>query len=62
MTMTLYELAYRHDIQNKLRHEIEDVVSRHGGQISYDAIGEMTYLDQIINGITDSIPHFKNND
>ncbi|KAL7026355.1 hypothetical protein ACKWTF_013886 [Chironomus riparius] len=49
MTMALYELAYRYDIQEKLRIEIEEVVSRHDGIISYDAISEMTYLDQVIN-------------
>lgn len=59
MTMALYELAYRHDIQEKLRIEIEEVVSRHDGIISYDAISEMTYLDQVINGMTESLAHFR---
>lgn len=59
MTMALYELAYRHDIQEKLRIEIEEVVSRHDGKISYDAISEMTYLDQVINGMKDCHAHFK---
>jgi cytochrome P450 family 6 len=59
MTMALYELAYRHDIQEKLRIEIEEVVSRHDGKISYDAISEMTYLDQVINGMTGSFAHFR---
>ena len=60
MTMALYELAYRNDIQEKLRIEIEEVVSRHDGKISYDAISEMTYLDQVINGMTGCSAHFKN--
>ena len=51
MTMALYELAYRQDIQEKLRNEIENVISRHDGKLNHDAISEMTYLDQVINGI-----------
>jgi cytochrome P450 family 6 len=50
MTMALYELAYRHDIQNRLRAEIEDVIERHEGKISYEALKEMAYLDQVVNG------------
>lgn len=51
MTMALYELAYRSEIQEKLRTEVEKVIIRHHGNISYDAISEMTYLDQVVNGI-----------
>jgi len=50
MTLALYELAYRNDIQEKLRKEINDVLERHNGEINYDAINEMTYLDQVVNG------------
>lgn len=50
MTMALYELAYRHDIQKKLRDEIEEVCKRNDGNITYDSIKEMTYLDQVVNG------------
>lgn len=50
MSMALYELAYRHDIQSRLRDEIENVVARHDGKISYDSLKEMTYLDQVVNG------------
>lgn len=50
MTMALYELAYRHDIQEKLRDEIEEVCRRNDGQITYESIKEMAYLDQVVNG------------
>jgi hypothetical protein len=50
MTMALFELAYRHEIQEKLRTEVEEVSARHGGKITYDAIAEMPYLDQVVNG------------
>lgn len=50
MTFALYELAYRNEIQEKLRKEIVEVDKRHNGEITYEAISEMTYLDQVVNG------------
>lgn len=51
MTFALYELAYRKEIQEKLRREVIEVEKRHNGEISYEAIAEMTYLDQVVNGL-----------
>ncbi len=50
MTFALYELAYRKEIQEKLRKEVIEVEKRHNGEITYEAISEMTYLDQVVNG------------
>lgn len=50
MTYTLYELALNPHIQDKVRSEIAEVTSRHGGNITYDSLLEMTYLDQVIYG------------
>lgn len=50
MQMTLYELAYRPGIQDRLRSEIKDVVARHNGEVTYESLAEMTYLDQVVNG------------
>ncbi|CAH2012349.1 unnamed protein product [Acanthoscelides obtectus] len=49
MTFALYELAVNQDIQEKLRREITEVLGRHGHQITYEAIMEMTYLDKIVH-------------
>lgn len=50
MTYALYELALNPLIQDKVRNEINDVLNRHGGKITYDSLMEMTYLDQVIYG------------
>nr|AGI03845.1 cytochrome P450 6BQ9 [Tribolium castaneum] len=49
MSWALYELATNQDIQEKLRKEINDVLSRHNNKLSYDAMMEMTYMDKVIN-------------
>ncbi|KAH0822299.1 hypothetical protein MTP99_012687 [Tenebrio molitor] len=49
MTFTLFELSQDHNLQDKLRQEINSVLAKHNNQITYDAIMEMTYMDQVIN-------------
>nr|CAH7754535.1 unnamed protein product [Callosobruchus chinensis] len=49
MTFALYELAANQDIQDKLREEISNVLEKHGGEMTYEAIMEMTYLDKIVH-------------
>lgn len=55
MQMALYELSYRPEIQTQLRKEINEVLARHEGEMTYDALGEMKYLDQIVNGVMNLI-------
>lgn len=50
MHLALYELAYRPKLQIQLRNEINDVLSRHNGEMTYEALSEMKFLDQIVNG------------
>jgi cytochrome P450 family 6 len=50
MTLCLYELALNPDIQERVRAEIDTVMEKHGGDITYEAISEMDYLDKAVNG------------
>lgn len=50
MTFVLYELAHNQEIQQKVRDEISEVLSRHNGKITYDAIMEMKYMQQVLEG------------
>ena len=50
MSFCLYELALNPDVQQRLRKEMDDVLEQHDGQITYEAIQEMEYLDRVISG------------
>ncbi|KAH8277616.1 hypothetical protein KR018_002239, partial [Drosophila ironensis] len=50
MAFCLYELALQQDIQQRLREEIESVLNKvDGGAVTYDALAQMTFLDQVIS-------------
>jgi len=48
-TFCLYELAQHQDLQDKLRNEIDEKLESHG-ELTYNAVNEMTYLHKVING------------
>lgn len=50
MSFALYFIAKHPDVQKKLREEIRTVKARHNGHIDYEALMEMTYLNQVFNG------------
>jgi cytochrome P450 family 6 len=50
MTFCLYELAKNLYIQERVGNEIDTVLERHGGNITYEAISEMEYLDKVVSG------------
>ncbi|XP_077285428.1 putative cytochrome P450 6a14 [Arctopsyche grandis] len=46
---TLQELAMNQVIQERLVHEIESVIAKHDGKLTYDGIVEMEYLEMVIS-------------
>lgn len=54
--MTLFELARHPEFQSKLRDEVDSVLERHQGKVTFDALQEMTYMDKVVFGkSTDSV-------
>ncbi|XP_017125773.1 cytochrome P450 6a2 [Drosophila elegans] len=49
MSYCLYELAQNQDIQDRLRTEIQTVLEEHGGQLTYESVKAMRYMNQIIS-------------
>lgn len=50
MGYAMHELALNPVVQAKARQEIDRVLQKHDGKLSYEASMEMNYLDSIING------------
>ena len=50
LTFALYELALHPEIQQSLRAEIVQVLSKHGGKLTYDGMQDMSYLDRVVSG------------
>ncbi|KAG8287216.1 hypothetical protein J6590_043586 [Homalodisca vitripennis] len=44
----LYELAVNPHVQTKLQQEVDSVLGKYEGKLTYQSLKEMTYLDQII--------------
>ncbi|KAG8286365.1 hypothetical protein J6590_061578 [Homalodisca vitripennis] len=49
MTFCLYELAHHPEIQERLRLELEKVLEKHGGEVSYQALQDLKYMDQVVD-------------
>ena len=50
MTFCLYELSLHQDIQDRVREEIDVVLQKHDGKLTYESIQEMEYLDRVVSG------------
>jgi cytochrome P450 family 6 len=50
MTFCLHELARNPDIQERVRNEIDTVLDRHGGNVTYESVFEMEYLEKFVDG------------
>lgn len=49
-TYLMYELGKSEDYQKRLKSEIEDVLRKNNGNITYEAINGMEFLDRLVNG------------
>lgn len=49
-TFAMYELAYNQEIQDKLRNEINSTIEKEHGNITYESINSMEYLDKVVKG------------
>lgn len=50
MTFCLFELAQNQYIQQRLRDEVNTVLEKYHGEITFDGIQEMKYMDQVFDG------------
>ncbi|CAL7936765.1 unnamed protein product [Xylocopa violacea] len=44
-----YQLAAHPDVQEKLRSEVKSTIEKHGGELTFDALKDMTYMDFVMN-------------
>lgn len=51
LSFCLYELAKNRDMQQRVHNEIDRVLAQHNGEITYESISEMKFLDQCIDGL-----------
>ncbi|XP_023719043.1 probable cytochrome P450 6a14 isoform X2 [Cryptotermes secundus] len=51
MSFCLYELAMNQDVQERVQEEIDAALRKHEDKITYEAIQEMEYLDNVITGM-----------
>lgn len=50
ISFVMVELSANQEIQDKLRHEIDEVLDQNNGELTYEAVHSMRYLDMVING------------
>lgn len=50
MRFCLLELSLNQAIQQKVRDEVIDVLEEHDGKVTYEAISQMKYLGQVVDG------------
>lgn len=50
LTFTFFELAQNLEVQRKAQEEIDTILSKYNGKLTYDVLQEMVYLDMIVSG------------
>ncbi|XP_032676574.1 cytochrome P450 6B7-like [Odontomachus brunneus] len=48
LSFVVYQIARHPHVQQKLRDEVKSVLEKYDGRLTYDALKEMTYLDQVL--------------
>ncbi|XP_035215013.1 cytochrome P450 3A19-like [Stegodyphus dumicola] len=49
LSFITYALALNQDVQDKLREEVDEAIKANNGELTYDAIQSMKYLDNVIS-------------
>ncbi|GJQ82010.1 Cyp6a9 [Trypoxylus dichotomus] len=49
MSFALTELSLNEDVQNRLRDEINEILRKSNGELTYETLSEMHYMDMVIN-------------
>ncbi|XP_017040711.1 probable cytochrome P450 6a21 [Drosophila ficusphila] len=49
MGFALYELAQHQDVQDRMRKEILEICQKNNGELSYESVKDLVYLDQVIS-------------
>lgn len=52
ISFCLYEMACNRNIQAKLHKEIDEVLAKHNGQMTWESVAEMKFLDCCVDGET----------
>lgn len=50
LSYCLYELAKQPEIQKRVRNEIDEVLRKNDGEITYESVSDMKYLEKCIDG------------
>ena len=56
ITFTLFELARNQDLMTKLQNEIDEALKKNDGQLTYDLINELPFLDLCVKETTRKYP------
>lgn len=55
LSYTLYELAKNPEIQRRVQKDIDETLAKHDGNITYESIMDMKYVDLCVMGKTSEI-------
>lgn len=50
LTFTFFELAQNLEIQMKAQNEIDEILKKYDGKLTYEILQKMNYLDMIVSG------------